>query len=221
MTGFGDYLVVDVQDEDIDPCSINIRHNNILNKKLINIGNDINMNINSKNNLITNNNTNIITNNVNSSNKPTIIGDIFKENKLIKQDELKINNIIDNDLENLFNLKITENEINEDISFNENDEIYNEKVDDNELISNLDSFKHKLKTGVYYRSPDEMEVADEVDTPSDVLCKERFSQYRGLSSMKPGTWDPYSNLPKEYSNIFSFENIKSIIFLFPNYLACF
>jgi pre-rRNA-processing protein TSR1 len=40
-------------------------------------------------------------------------------------------------------------------------------------------------------------------------AKERFKKYRGLDSMKTGSWDPLTNLPKEYRTIFSFENIKN------------
>ena len=54
-----------------------------------------------------------------------------------------------------------------------------------------------------------MEFQDEVDTPIDIPAKERFRKYRGLDSMKTGSWDPLVNLPKEYRTIFSFENIKS------------
>jgi len=32
--------------------------------------------------------------------------------------------------------------------------------------------------------------------------------FRGLSSLKEGSWDPNENLPKEYSNIYHFQNFK-------------
>jgi pre-rRNA-processing protein TSR1 len=51
-----------------------------------------------------------------------------------------------------------------------------------------------------------MQFADEVDTPFDIPARERFRKYRGLASLKQGSWDPLENLPKEYGNIYSFEN---------------
>ena len=44
-----------------------------------------------------------------------------------------------------------------------------------------------------------MEFQDEVDTPIDIPAKERFKKYRGLDSMKTGSWNPLINLPKEYN----------------------
>jgi len=66
-----------------------------------------------------------------------------------------------------------------------------------------------VKTTLKYRTEEEMEFPDEVDTPIDVPARERFSKYKGLASMKQGSWDPMENLPKEYANVYSFENIKN------------
>ena len=66
------------------------------------------------------------------------------------------------------------------------------KEEEIQKISN----KHKQKTSIQYRTKDEMEFQDEVDTPIDIPAKERFKKYRGLDSMKTGSWNPLINLPK-------------------------
>ena len=53
-----------------------------------------------------------------------------------------------------------------------------------------------------------MDFPDEVDTPLKEARK-RFEKYRGIKSLKNCDWDPYENLPVEYSKIFRFENIQA------------
>lgn len=68
------------------------------------------------------------------------------------------------------------------------------------------SRKRQQKTEVDYRTVDEMDFPDEVDTPLDQVARERFAKYRGVPSMKRGSWNIYEDLPEEYGKIFSFEN---------------
>jgi len=51
-----------------------------------------------------------------------------------------------------------------------------------------------------------MDFPDEVDTPLDQEARKRFVLYRGVKSLKNCSWDPYENLPIEYSKIWRFQN---------------
>ena len=56
------------------------------------------------------------------------------------------------------------------------------------------------------RTREEMDFIDEVDTPENVSARVRFQKYRGLKSLKNGDWDPYEELPAEYSQIHEFQD---------------
>ena len=180
LTGFGDYQVLEVDDEENDPCPL-IKQ--------------------SSSTKMLKDPTTTEVESIEATGKqiPTIIGDEFKKQKIIKQEQQKVNNLLDQDLEELIDFKI---DPEDDISFEAAD--YDEKQ---QTVDIGKSNKHEAKTSLQYRKPDEMEVPDEVDTPVGVSCREVFSKYRGLSSMKPGSMDPSVNLPREYSSIYSFENM--------------
>jgi pre-rRNA-processing protein TSR1 len=59
------------------------------------------------------------------------------------------------------------------------------------------------------RSQEDLEFPDEVDTPLDVAARERFQKFRGLKSFRTSAWDPYEELPVEYSRIWEFEAFGS------------
>ena len=58
------------------------------------------------------------------------------------------------------------------------------------------------------RSREDMDFVDEVDTPQNMTARERFQKYRGLKSLRNGNWDPYEELPAEYSQIHEFQDIQ-------------
>ena len=193
LTGFGDFIALEVNEEIEDPCPISkfggVVHLNNKDKEITMKGEK-----QSKPQLEINPEAN--------SNKPVIVDDQFKVNKLNRIENDKINTQLNKDIDDLIDFTINPKE--EDISFHEEDEEQFKQ----DVVAQLHSNKHEAKTNLYYRSPDEMDVPDEVDTPVDIPCRERFSKYRGLSSMAIGSMDPTFNLPKEYNNIYSFENIK-------------
>lgn len=210
LTGFGDYIILVINDEINDPCPIS-KHGGVVSvkhphKQKENL--DINMeNIvasgskaqagHQKEQIFPEANLNA---QKTGNNQPVIIDDDYKVNKINKIEKENLENELNKGIEDLIDFDIGGKE--EDISYHEEDE---EKQD---IITQAYSNKHEAKTSVYYRTPDDMEVPDEVDTPTDIPCRERFAKYRGLSSMATGSLDPTINLPKEYSNIYSFENIK-------------
>ena len=204
LTGFGDFIILEVNDEIEDPCSVVHKVNKkeeVINKHKNVDYSDINI-INSQNNQIkeTDNPEVLGTSNT----RPIIVDDAFRDKKLDKQDKMKIENDMNNEIDDIIDFDLEAKE--EDISFHDEEE--EKLIKEQETVHMGLSRKHEAKTNLYYRTPEDMEVPDEVDTPINMPCRELFSKYRGLSSMATGSLDPTVNLPKEYSNIYSFENLR-------------
>jgi pre-rRNA-processing protein TSR1 len=68
------------------------------------------------------------------------------------------------------------------------------------------SQKHQKFTELETRAREDMDFPDEVDTPLDDEARKRFAKYRGIKSIKNCNWDPFENLPTEYSKIWRFQN---------------
>jgi len=69
--------------------------------------------------------------------------------------------------------------------------------------------ERKRREEMKERSQEDMEFPDEVDTPLDHPARERFQRFRGLKSFRTSPWDPYEDLPVEYSRIWEFEAFAS------------
>ena len=200
ITGFGDYKVLNIEISN-DPLPVKSKKKKI-NKKTKKKKKEKKMDVEEKKN----NNNKEINNeiieshpensNFDKENKPEIINDELPENKKEKE-----SNKIEEEEDIDFNIDIKDDD--EDISYHSDSNLEDEE--EKKKISN----KHKNKTNIKYRTKEEMEFQDEVDTPINILAKERFKKYRGLESMKNGNWNPLENLPKEYGSIFSFENIRN------------
>ena len=68
---------------------------------------------------------------------------------------------------------------------------------------NFTSLRHKKRTNMEERAQEDMDFPDEVETPLKE-ARIRFQKYRGIKSFKNCDWDPYENLPEEYSKIWRF-----------------
>ncbi len=200
ITGFGDYKVLNIEISN-DPLPVKSKYEKI-NEKTEKNKNEKKMDVEeNKNNNNKEINNEIIeshpeNSNFDKENKPEIINDELPENKKEKE-----SNKIEEEEDIDFNIDIKDDD--EDISYHSDSNLEDEE--EKKKISN----KHKNKTNIKYRTKEEMEFQDEVDTPINILAKERFKKYRGLESMKNGNWNPLENLPKEYGSIFSFENIRN------------
>jgi pre-rRNA-processing protein TSR1 len=86
-----------------------------------------------------------------------------------------------------------------------------EDLDEDEYFKedhNKISQKHQKHTDLEERAREDMDFPDEVDTPFKD-ARQRFEKYRGIKSLKNCNWDPYENLPPEYSKIWRFENFQA------------
>ncbi|KAL5034074.1 hypothetical protein BDV3_003673 [Batrachochytrium dendrobatidis] len=86
-------------------------------------------------------------------------------------------------------------------------------VEDREIAhDDLDEDEEQEQLAIYLQkqqeSRNDSEFPDEIDTPQHITARERFQRYRGLKSFRSSVWDPYENLPMDYSRIFQFQNFK-------------
>ena len=197
ITGFGDYKVNDVEVVD-DPLPVKSKFEKDNKNKNMELEDEKK---NNKKKVINDNVNNDIIESKNNNNEENLPEKIKEEGTISKKE----NNEMEQEDEDLIDFNIDLKDDDDDISYKSDEK---QEKEDEEEIQKI-SKKHKEKTNLQYRTKEEMEFQDEVDTPIDIPAKERFKKYRGLDSMKTGSWDPLINLPKEYKTIFSFENLKN------------
>lgn len=73
---------------------------------------------------------------------------------------------------------------------------------------NVTSQRHIKHTNMEERAQEDMDFPDEVETPHKD-ARVRFQKYRGIKSLKNCDWDPYENLPEQYSKIWRFQNYQA------------
>jgi pre-rRNA-processing protein TSR1 len=93
-------------------------------------------------------------------------------------------------------------------SGNESDGDLDDEDNYKEEDLNKISQKHHKHTDLEERHKDDMDFPDEVDTPFKEARK-RYVKYRGIKSLRNCDWDPYENLPAEYSKIWRFQNLQA------------
>ena len=106
-----------------------------------------------------------------------------------------------------------ENGNEEDSGISEDDDEEEDSVEDVDETEqaddpNINSLRHKKQTSMEDRAQEDMDFPDEVDTPFKD-ARVRFQKYRGIKSLKNCDWDPYENLPEEYSKIWRFQNYQA------------
>ena len=119
------------------------------------------------------------------------------------------------DLSSLFDkmqIKVVgrENQTGEDSGISDGDDSeevggVDEELGMQEDDPNFMSHRHKKHTDMETRAQDDMDFPDEVETPLKE-ARVRFQKYRGIKSLKNCDWDPYENLPEDYSKIWRFQN---------------
>ncbi|EIE25675.1 DUF663-domain-containing protein [Coccomyxa subellipsoidea C-169] len=85
--------------------------------------------------------------------------------------------------------------------------------DDTEVDDMADDEEGSADVGVdlkqrWREQQDDVMFPDEVDTPRDIGARVRFAKYRHLKSWRSSGWDPKESLPREYSQVFAFQNHK-------------
>ena len=106
--------------------------------------------------------------------------------------------------------------LGQDMDYNIVEEHEEEEIGDDELEAGMFDWDKlggdlppvaSLSEKFEHREREDMDFPDEVDTPENISARVRFQKYRGLKSLRSGNWDPYEELPMEYSQIHEFQDM--------------
>ncbi|KAH7340160.1 ribosome biogenesis protein tsr1 [Rhizoctonia solani] len=100
---------------------------------------------------------------------------------------------LDEDAEDDQAMSVTNSKAGKSVAF--------EDMDVEEEARQLDTWRTRER-----EDADDLAFPDEIDTPQDISARTRFARFRGLRSFRTSPWDPYENLPKDYSRTFQFED---------------
>lgn len=93
-------------------------------------------------------------------------------------------------------------------SEDEEEDMKEDKDEDNESLITTTGMDEEEMSEKKKLEREEIQFPDEVETPKDVLARERFARYRGLENFRSTEWDKNESLPLEYSQIYRFEDFK-------------
>ncbi len=104
---------------------------------------------------------------------------------------------------------------NNDAKEVEMEECHNDIIDNSEEKEFVDGLTEVERQEEYdefiqNKYKDHLQFPDEVDACMNDCAIELYKDYRGLESFKTSPWDPYENLPNEYSQLFEFKHFKGI-----------
>ena len=127
-----------------------------------------------------------------------------KEVETVKQEETNVEEAKSKRTRRVTRFDDSEDDIdNGEIEFSDLEEQLRNTEFDMEII------EEKAVYEVSKRTEDELDLPDEVDLDDDITVREKYADYRALTSFRSSEWSPYENLPPQFSQIYEFDDFTS------------